>query len=322
MTKSFCFIGHVDSGKSTLSGHFIYKCGNISDHDMEKIVKSTDGKNYHYWSRILDIYEEEQVRSKTHEFNVIELNYNNKTYNLVDTPGHKSFIRSMIEGVSFFDNSEIIGCLVISMSKGEFEAGWINGQTKEDILIARAVGINSLIVLINKMDCIDWDKNMYDKVIEQITPYIKECNFSYVTYIPTSGYEGKGLVDTNGIPDWYNGKCLIDTIDSIVVKKLNVPPLNMDKWNIMSCEIKILELDTIITKGYQCVMHYDSNEYEVELLNIKSKKFLKKGDSDMIVLKSERDIERNPNRNVRRIILRNGIYTIGFGRIMDVKLKK
>jgi peptide chain release factor subunit 3 len=322
MTKSFCFIGHVDSGKSTLSGHLIYKCGNISEHDLEKLIKTTEGKSYQQWSRLLDIYEEEQIRSKTHEFNIIELKYNNNVYNLIDTPGHKTFIRSMIEGVSYFDNSEIIGCLVISMNKGEFEAGWVNGQTKEDILIARAVGINSLIVLLNKMDTIDWNKEIYDDVISKITPYIKECNFNYITFIPTSGYEGIGLIDTVQIPSWYNGKSLIETIDSCNIKKMNVPPINMEKWNTMSCEIKIFELESIITKGYKCIMHYDSNEYEVLITNIKSKKFLKKGDSDMIILKSDKEIERNPQRNVRRIILRNGTFTIGFGRIMDVKLKK
>jgi translation elongation factor EF-1alpha len=315
--KKFCFVGHVDAGKSTIAGHLYVKCGGLSDHEFAKIKKDSEKKKYQLWSRVLDIWEEEQEKGKTHEFNLLKLNYNNKEYDLIDTPGHKMFIRSLIEGISHFENSEITGCLVISMAKGEFESGWENGQTKEDIIIARSIGIRSLIVLFNKMDTTGWSEKAYETVKKKIRPFIHGCNFSLVEYIPISGYDGVGLTDKEGLPKWYNGFTLMEFMEKIDLKPVAVPPIDLDSWTEMVCEVKILATDNIITCGYTCIMHFDGGEYDVTLEKLKSKKFLKRGDSDTIIIKS--DVPINKNRGTRRIILRDKTFTVGFGRILKVR---
>lgn len=317
INKKFCFFGHVDCGKSTIAGHLYYKCGGLSEHETTKLENENSTKKFNKWSKVLDIYEEEQIKSKTHEFNVLELKFNNNTYNLIDTPGHKMFIRSLIEGISYFDNNEIIGCLVISASKGEFESGWNGGQTKEDIIIARSIGIRNMVILLNKMDTIEWSKDIYDMIIQKIKPFINNCNFDSVNYIPISGYDGIGLVNKEGLPLWYEGNYLMESLEKVQIIPVNVESIESEKWNQMICEVKILASQSIITAGFLCMLHYDGNEYEVTFEKIKDKKFLKSGESDTIIIKSM--ITINKGKNTRRIILRKDNSTIGFGKILKVK---
>lgn len=91
--KKFVAIGHVDTGKSTFCGHLLYKCNYINDHDFKKIKDKAkqDQMEKWIWARILDIYEEETSRGKTHEFSEIGFTYNDKDYTLIDTPGHQKF---------------------------------------------------------------------------------------------------------------------------------------------------------------------------------------------------------------------------------------
>lgn len=98
----FITIGHVDTGKSCLCGHLLYKCGYVDKHTMEKIKQKAiqDKMERWVWSRVLDIYEEEMLKGKTHEFNLINFNYKDQEYELIDSPGHQIFVRSMIQGLS------------------------------------------------------------------------------------------------------------------------------------------------------------------------------------------------------------------------------
>lgn len=315
--KKFCFIGHVDSGKSSTAGHLYVKCGGLSEHELNKLKKESEKNNYQLWSRVLDIWEEEQQKGKTHEFNLLPFTYNDQPFELIDTPGHKIFIRSLIEGLTYFESTNVIGCLIISMSKGEFESGWDKGQTKEDIILARSVGIRSLIVLFNKMDTIDFDQEKYEIVKKQVKKFIEDCRFETVDYIPISGYQGIGLTDKEGLPDWYKENTLMDTISQIEPKQINIPEIPKDEWNTMICEIKILFTNNIITKGYQCVLHFDGQEFEAKILQIRDKSFLKVKDTGQILISTNKIIKKN--RKTRKIILRSEDHTIGFGRILKVK---
>lgn len=323
--KKFCFIGHVDAGKSNTAGHTYVKCGGLTEHEISKL--KSDNKKTQMWSKVLDIWAEEQEKGKTHEFSVLELMYNDTKYQMIDTPGHKMFIRSMIEGISQYNSDEIVACLFISMAKGEFEAGWGNGQTKEDIILARSLGIKHLIVLINKMDLVDWSKKDYDQVIKKINPFIGGCKFTDVTYVPISGYFGIGLVDLIGMPQWYTGKSFMETLEEIKLdgvdesKNVTIPilPVLPEKWQKMIVDIKVLQLahSKIITAGYECIMHYEGKEYSVSFDRLAPKvKFLKEKDSGRISVVCSQMIAKN--RGSTNVIFRNGLETIGFGKIVRI----
>jgi len=314
MVKRFCFIGHVDTGKSTTAGHLVYKCGNITDHEFSKHKKDCLGSEFAFWSRFLDIYEEERAKSKTHEFTILDLKHDNEEYQLVDTPGHKAFIRSLIEGISRFPG--LIGCIVISARSTEFEAGWKEGQTREDIILTKSVGIEDVVILINKMDSIDWDQKVFDDIVKKVQPFVNACKFRSSIFIPVSGYDGIGLIDLKGLPDWYNGPYLMSAIKEIkLVEGTGIEPISINEWTKFSASIKLLKVNGVITSGYNFVLHYGGKEYEASLEKINKKVFLKEKESGLVIIKSKTPITKGNNR---RIILRDGTFTIGFGKIEKI----
>lgn len=319
--KNICFFGHVDSGKSSCAGHLYALCGGISEHELEKLKKECEEekKMNQLWSNVLDINEEERVKGKTHEFNILPFKHNDHEYNIIDLPGHKMFIREMISGISYFESSDVIGCLLISAAKGEFEAGWIRGQTKEDMIIARSLDIQNLIVLINKLDLQDWNQDIYNNIIKEINPFIKDaCGFKNVHYIPISAYKGIGLINNTNMPEWYKGKSLIDTIEEIKLDiKNEIKSFDVNEFSSLYAEIKILWCQNIISDGFECIIHYCGDEYEVIIEKINGHKILKRKDKEKCIITSKRKIRAKYASN--RFIIRDSKNTIGFGTIIKVK---
>jgi translation elongation factor EF-1alpha len=322
----------VDCGKSSTAGHLYALTGGLSEHELDKLQKDQTKKTQ-MWSRVLDIWEEEQERGKTHEFNLLPLTYNGNEYQMIDTPGHQLFIRSLIEGISYFNSNEIIGCLILSMAGTEFESGFLGGQTKEDIIIARSIGIDSLIVLCNKMDTINWDQEKYDRVVKKVSPFINACKFNNVHYIPISGYDGINLVNNHKSDNWYNGGTLMEIIESV---ELSDPePLTIDfsqKWNLAVIDMRVLWAPYIIAPGFKCVMHYNGQEYEVIFAKFKKQKFLKERVNDVVVIKTAVPVQSEsvqdenkscPDNEIiqtNRALFRYSDKTIGFGIIKQIKL--
>ncbi len=329
-TKRFCFIGHVDHGKSTCCGHLYRLCGQIDDHEFKKIQKycQDTGKMRQLYSVIFDTDDAERERGKTHEFNEATIFYRGKTYVLVDTPGHSTFIRSMIEGISDEPKS-MIACLLLSAAMDEFEAGWNKGQTQEDILIARSVGIENLIVLVNKMDLVGWEESAFRAVAGRVRALVSSCRFNSVTYIPVSGYEGIGLVDTAKMPSWYAGPSLLQAIDGVEPKVEATKRLALSQWDSAVVDAKFFCTDILISLGFQCVMHYGGREYPVIIERIN------KIDSDgrylpltvvkdakpkyRIVVKSDETVV---STTANRCVFRFQSRTLGYGLIDKVKAAK
>jgi elongation factor 1-alpha len=328
--KKFVAIGHVDTGKSCLCGHLLYKCGFIDEHSMNKIkekaIKEKMGK--WVWSRVLDIYEEEMLRGKTHEFNLVNFNYNNKDYQLIDTPGHQTYVRSMIEGLSQNVN---ICMLLISMIPNEFESSFEKGMLKEHLILARSLDIRFIILVGNKMDAIDWDSEIYNKSIEKIKRFLKSIQWrdKCIRDIPISAYQGTGLVNTDGMPQWYlkkNNKCLLNILDEIPVSKYKIFENEQDLKSIKQfiIEIRILNLEEgVITPGFIFNCHYKGEEIEMKILKMKSnmeskitKIFAKQGEKIVAIVETTEKIKISEDC---KLIYRKNNYTIGFGKILKIK---
>ncbi|GJD08403.1 Eukaryotic peptide chain release factor GTP-binding subunit ERF3B [Galdieria sulphuraria] len=145
------FIGHVDAGKSTVSGHILYLTGMVDDRTMEKFEREAKAKNRETWKYAwaLDTTEQERAKGKTEECGRAEFLTEHKHFTILDAPGHKNFVPQMIGGATQAD----IAVLVISARKGEFETGFERGgQTREHAMLAKTAGVRQLIVAVNKMD--------------------------------------------------------------------------------------------------------------------------------------------------------------------------
>ena len=203
------FIGHVDAGKSTLSGNILYLTDNVDKRTIERYEKEAKERNRESWflAFIMDTNEEERAKGKTVEVGKAHLETETKRYTILDAPGHKNYVPNMIMGASQAD----IGVLVISARKGEFETGFDRGgQTREHAMLAKTLGVSYLVVVVNKMDdpTVQWSKDRYDECVVKLRPFLKGCGFTIkkeVKFIPISGLSGanvKDEVDPKVCPWW------------------------------------------------------------------------------------------------------------------------
>ncbi|KAJ0090088.1 hypothetical protein Patl1_12703 [Pistacia atlantica] len=217
---NLAIVGHVDSGKSTLSGRLLFLLGRISQKEMHKYEKEAklQGKGSFAYAWALDESTEERERGIT--MTVAVAYFDSKKYHVVvlDSPGHKDFVPNMISGATQSDAA----ILVIDASVGSFEVGMdsTKGQTREHAQLIRSFGVDQLIVAVNKMDAVQYSKDRFESIKLQLGTFLRSCNFkdSSVSWIPLSAIENQNLVAAPSdvqLSSWYQGPCLLDAIDSL-----------------------------------------------------------------------------------------------------------
>jgi peptide chain release factor subunit 3 len=212
-------IGHVDAGKSTLSGNILYLMDMVDKRTIERFEKEAKARNRDSWflAYIMDTGEEERAKGKTVEVGRAQFETENRRFTILDAPGHKNYVPNMIQGASQAD----VGILVISARKGEFETGFERGgQTREHAMLAKTLGINKLIVVINKMDEANWAAERYEECTSKLRPFLRTCGFAVkrdVVFIPISGLMGDNIKDklSKEKAPWYEGDSLIGHLDQM-----------------------------------------------------------------------------------------------------------
>lgn len=223
-------LGHVDAGKSTISGQILIQTGKVDKRTLAKYEQEAKEKNRESWylSYVTDISEEERAKGKTQECSVASFETPNKRVTLLDAPGHSAYVPAMLTGAAQAD----IACLVISARKGEFEAGFeAGGQTTEHVMLARTMGISKLLVFINKMDesTVKWSKERYDDIINKLSPLLKDYGYTKgdVIFFPASGFTGYGIKERipKSICSWYDGPSFFEVIDKLppIPRQLDAP---------------------------------------------------------------------------------------------------
>ncbi|KAJ0403452.1 hypothetical protein P43SY_001560 [Pythium insidiosum] len=215
---SMVVIGHVDAGKSTITGHLLYKLGYVSKKQMHKFEKESReaGKASFAYAWVMDAGDEERARGVTMDVGTGFFETKSRHVTLLDAPGHRDFIPKMIAGASQAD----VAVLVVPAVTGEFEAAFENsGQTKEHTLLVRSLGVTQLVVAVNKMDAVGWDQSRFDSIVASLSAFLQQAGFrpKNVTFVPVSGMTGANLdaplhKATSGCA-WYDGPSLVDAID-------------------------------------------------------------------------------------------------------------
>ncbi|CAO3567842.1 unnamed protein product [Mortierella alpina] len=270
------FIGHVDAGKSTMGGRILEASGMIDKRTLEKYEKEAKeaGRDSWYLSWALDTNVEERAKGKTVEVGRAYFETDTRRYTILDAPGHKTYVPSMIGGTAQAD----VAVLVISARKGEFETGFEKGgQTREHAVLAKNGGINKLVVVINKMDdpTVAWSKARYDECVEKLSPFLKSNRYNLKTdvmFMPVSGYTGANIkrgIDPKDC-DWYSGPSLLDYLDSIKISERNISaPFRMpvsDKYKDMgSMVVGKIEAGSL-KKGAHVLMMPNAAKIEVQAI--------------------------------------------------------
>jgi len=205
---SIVVVGHVDSGKSTTTGHLIYKCGGIDKRTIEKFEKESSemGKGSFKYAWVLDKLKAERERGITIDIALWKFETNKYYVTIIDAPGHRDFIKNMITGTSQAD----CAVLIVAAGVGEFEAGISkNGQTREHALLAYTLGVKQLIVAVNKMDSTEppYSDARFNEIQKEVSTYIKKIGYNpeTVAFVPISGWHGDNMLEPSKNMPWYKG---------------------------------------------------------------------------------------------------------------------
>merc|ERR1711864_30460 len=203
-------IGHVDSGKSTTTGHLIYKCGGIDKRTIEKFEKEAQesGKGSFKYAWVLDKLKAERERGITIDIALWKFETPKYYVTVIDAPGHRDFIKNMITGISK------------------------DGQTREHALLAYTLGVKQLIVAINKMDTTEpaYSQARFEEIQKEVSGFIKKVGYNPagVPFVPISGWHGDNMLKTSSNMGWYkgwaierkegkaSGTTLLEALDSII----------------------------------------------------------------------------------------------------------
>ncbi len=214
------FIGHVDHGKSTTVGRMLFDGGAVGEQEMRKLKdKAAElGKAGFEFAYVMDHLKEEQERGVTIDLAHKKFETDKYEYTIIDAPGHADFIKNMITGVSQAD----AGVLVVAATDG------VNEQTKEHAYLSKTFGIDQLVVAVNKMDMVKYDKARFEEVKTQLGQLLNPLGFKSVRYVPIASLMGDNVVKKGDNMSWWEGETLLQMLDGFEVgEKPTTLPLRM-----------------------------------------------------------------------------------------------
>ena len=246
---SLVVCGHVDAGKSTTTGHLIFKLGGISEREMQKLQAEADtqGKSSFAFAYYMDRGKQEREKGVTIECTTKEFYTDKYHYTIVDAPGHRDYIKNMITGAGCADAALLLvpaeaGGFETAIARGDHSSGEVQGQTRQHARLLSLLGIEQLIVGVNKMDSCDWSEQRFNEIKEEMTKMITQAGFKpkKVPFIPYSGFKGENLITETDKMPWYKGWSANISKDEVVkgvtlrdaLDKLVRPPKRNDDKHV------------------------------------------------------------------------------------------
>ncbi|MEK6715289.1 MAG: GTP-binding protein [Candidatus Omnitrophota bacterium] len=202
----FVIVGHVDHGKSTLIGRLLYDTNSLPPDKMEEIRKTSQelGRDTEF-AYLLDHLEEERRQGITIDTTQVFFKTDKKEYVIIDAPGHVEFVKNMITGASQAEAA----ILIIDAKEG------IQEQTKRHATILSMLGIEQVIVLINKVDLIDFNAEKYIELKTKIGKFLITLNITPKLYIPISALKGDNIANKSTNMPWYKGPTMLEGLSQL-----------------------------------------------------------------------------------------------------------
>lgn len=228
-------IGHKDHGKSTLIGRLLYDSKAINQQQIDDIRSelTPSGKPFEF-AFLLDSLEEERQGGLTIDIMQTPFTSKKYRYTIIDCPGHREFIKKMLTGASQADAA----VLVASAKEG------VEPQTRQHAFLIKTLGIQQLVVAINKMDAVAYQESSFHAIGDELTPLLNGLGYHHVLMIPVSAMNGDNVYATTKKMKWYTGPTLIDALDETMQPSL--PPVNKP--------LRAVVQDTYPYKGNQVII--------------------------------------------------------------------
>jgi len=251
-------VGHVDHGKSTLIGRLLYDSETLPEDRVAEIQKLIEEyKRRFEFAYFLDSFEEELKEERTIDTTRVLFKGKNY-YTIVDVPGHKEFIKNMLTGACHAQ----VAILVVSAPEG------IQEQTGRHAFLLHMLGVNKILVAINKMDLVDYSEDLFREVKEETTKLLSSLGYSGVQFIPISAMEGDNIYRPSGRMEWYQGSTLIQALDEIEPEMVSEKPLRFvvqDVYQLESEKLAVGRVEAGILKtGDKLIFQPSIVEGEVE----------------------------------------------------------
>jgi len=208
---SFVIVGHIDHGKSTLIGRLLYDTESLPPDKIEEIKKASSGQGRQTeFAYLLDHLEEERKQGITIDTTQVFFKTDKRCYVIIDAPGHVEFVKNMITGASQAEAA----ILIIDVAEG------VKEQTKRHSYMLSLLGLNQVIVVLNKMDLVDFSQDSFNTVKNDVQQWLKSINVEPSMYIPISAIKGDNVTNKSENLTWYDGQTFLESLDTLQ----NKPP--------------------------------------------------------------------------------------------------
>ena len=200
-------VGHVDHGKSTIIGRLLADTGSLPDGKLEAVKENCriNSKPFEY-AFLLDALKDEQSQGITIDAARVFFKTEKRNYIILDAPGHIEFLRNMITGAARAEAA----LLVIDAHEG------IQENSRRHGYMLSLLGIKQIVVLVNKMDLIDYDSKKFGKIMDEYNEFLAGINVKPLSYIPVSGMQGDNIKDVGNNLGWYQGNSVLEALDNFM----------------------------------------------------------------------------------------------------------
>lgn len=258
MKVNVVFVGHVDHGKSTLIGRLLYDSESITEGRVEEIQKlAEEYKRRFEFAYFLDSFDDELKEERTIDTTGVMFKGKN-LYSISDVPGHKEFIKNMLTGASHAD----VAVLVVSAEEG------IREQTGRHAFLINMLGIERLIVVVNKMDALDYREEVFRDIKSKVSELLASFGYHDVVFIPGSALEGDNIYKPSGRMGWHRGPTLIEALDSVKLPPKEVKPLRFvvqDNYTVDSDKVTVGRVESgIMRKGDEVIFQPSGARGKIE----------------------------------------------------------
>jgi len=203
-------VGHVDHGKSTLIGRLMYDTNCLPPSKIEEIKAASEhlGKVMEF-SFVMDHLEEERKQGITIDTAQIFFKTAHRSFVIIDTPGHRDFMKNMITGTSMAEAA----LLIIDAAEGVMD------QTRRHCYVLHLLGFHHIIVAVNKMDLVNYSETAFQEIKHQIEAYIEPLNLEITFIIPISAFLGDNIASVSSQMDWYHKESLLEILNTCTIQK-------------------------------------------------------------------------------------------------------